>query len=113
MGTGCPCFGCSEKGVGFTKPLPEQASLKYFTPAGVTFKGDEGKPRAGGGALCLTPSTAYPPISPTEGHSATTAAGGLVAGLAGLAVGAGAVTAMKLGKEKSGPGAETAETKKD
>ena len=30
-----------------------------------------------------------------------------VAGLAGVAVGAGAVTAMKLGKEKSDPGAET------
>jgi hypothetical protein len=31
---------------------------------------------------------------------------GLAAGLAGLAVGAGAVTAMKLGKKKSEPGAE-------
>ena len=42
-----------------------------------------------------------------EGHGATTAAVAAVAGLAGLAVGAGAVTAMKLGKEKSDSGAET------
>jgi len=106
VGTGCPCFGCSEKGVGFTKPIPEQASLKFFTPAGVPFQGSEGI-RPGGGAMCLTPSTAYPPISVSEGHGATTAAVAVAAGLAGLAVGAGAVTALKLGKKESPEGVET------
>jgi hydrogenase small subunit len=105
VGTGCPCFGCSEKGVGFTKPIPEQASLAHFTAAGLPL--EEGKVRVGGGELRLTPPTAFAPIEAPEGHGATTAAVGLVAGLAGLAVGAGAVTAMKLGKDKSDPGAET------
>lgn len=107
VGTGCPCFGCSEKGVGFTKPIPEQASLWHFTPAGVPL--EEGKPRIGGGELRLTPPTAFAPIEAAEGHGATTAAVGVVAGLAGLAVGAGAVTAMKLGKKESKAGAETKE----
>ena len=106
MGTGCPCFGCSEKGVGFTKPIPEQASLAHFTPAGLPLE-EGGKVRVGGGELRLTPPTAFAPIEAPEGHGITTAAVGLAAGLAGLAVGAGAVTAMKLGKEKSDPGAET------
>ncbi len=106
MGTGCPCFGCSEKGVGFTKPIPEQASLAHFTPGGLPLE-EGGKVRVGGGELRLTPPTAFAPIEAAEGHGATTAAVAAVAGLAGLAVGAGAVTAMKLGKEKSDPGADT------
>jgi hydrogenase small subunit len=106
VGTGCPCFGCSEKSVGFTKPIPEQASLAHFTPAGLPL-GEEEKARAGGGELRLTPPTAFAPIEAPGGHGVTTAAVGLAAGLAGLAVGAGAVTAMKLRQEKSDPGAET------
>ncbi|MEW6659189.1 MAG: hydrogenase small subunit [Thermodesulfobacteriota bacterium] len=106
VGTGCPCFGCSEKGVGFAKPIPEQASLKYFTPAGVPFQGTEGI-RSGGGSVCLTPSTAYPPIAPPEGHGPTTAAVAVASGLAGLAVGAGAVAALKLGKKEPSDAPET------
>ncbi len=105
-GTGCPCFGCSEKGVGFTKPIPEQASLEYFTPAGLPLEGAGGV-RVGGGQLRLTPPTAFAPVEVSEGHGVTTAAVGLAAGLAGLAVGAGAVIAMKLGKEKSETGDKT------
>ncbi len=105
VGTGCPCFGCSEKGVGFTKPIPEQASLAHFTPAGLPLD-EGGKVRVGGGELRLTPPTAFAPVEAAEGHGATTAAVAVAAGLAGLAVGAGAVTAMKLGKEKADTGAE-------
>lgn len=107
MGTGCPCFGCSEKGVGFTKPIPEPASLGHFTPAGLPLEEEGGKVRVGGGELRLTSPTAFAPIEAPQGHGVTTAAVGLAAGLAGLALGAGAVTAMKLGKEKSDSGAET------
>lgn len=32
VGTGHPCFGCSEEGVGYTKPIHEQAEVKTFTP---------------------------------------------------------------------------------
>lgn len=107
VGTGCPCFGCSEKGVGFTKPIPEQASLAHFTPAGLPLEDEGGKVRVGGGQLRLTSPTAFAPIEAAQGHGVSTAAVGLAAGLAGLALGAGAVTAMKLGKEKSDSGAET------
>ena len=32
VGTGHPCFGCTEKGVGFTKPVHQQASVFNVTP---------------------------------------------------------------------------------
>ncbi len=107
VGTGCPCFGCSEKGVGFTKAIPEQASLAYFTPAGLPLEKEGGKVRVGGGELRLTPPTAFAPVTAPEGHGATVTAVGIAAGLAGLAAGAAGMAALKLGKEKSDPGAET------
>ena len=61
----------------------------------------------GGGELRLTPPTAFAPIEATEGHGASTAAVAVVAGLAGIAAGAAAVTALKLGQEKSDTGTET------
>ncbi len=100
VGTGAPCFGCSEKGVGFTKPIVSQASLEYFTPAGLPFKTEEGKPvRPGGGVLRLTPPDTYPPIEVKEGHGSSATTVGVLAGLAGAALGAGAVAAVKLGKQ--------------
>jgi hydrogenase small subunit len=108
VGTGCPCFGCSEKGVGFTAPIVSLADLGHFTPAGKPYKAEEGGPqRVGGGALRLTPPDTYAPIEAQEGHGASTVAVAAAAGLAGVAVGAAAVTAMKLGKEKSDSGAES------
>jgi hydrogenase small subunit len=79
VGTGSPCFGCSEKGVGFTAALAAQASLKKFTPPDV----------------CA-------PVEVKEGGGAGLATVGVLAGLAGAALGAGAVTAMKLGKAEPG-----------
>jgi len=32
VGTGHPCFGCTEKGVGFTKPVHQQAAVFTATP---------------------------------------------------------------------------------
>ncbi|MFH1076771.1 MAG: hydrogenase small subunit [Pseudomonadota bacterium] len=79
VGTGHPCFGCSEKGVGFTKPLFSCASLHLVTP----------------------PDT-YPPLFVEQGKGMTTGAGVAIAAVAGAAVGAGAVIANKLGKEEQG-----------
>jgi hydrogenase small subunit len=100
VGTGCPCFGCSEKEVAFTKPIASQASLDHFTPEGLLYKTESGNTvRPGGGVLRLTPPDTYAPIHTQEGHGASTAAVGVLAGLAGAAIGAGAVAASKLGKQ--------------
>ena len=45
VGTGHPCFGCSEKGVGFTMPLHSPARPKYITPPSLfteVYPGKEG-----------------------------------------------------------------------
>ncbi|GAB4484791.1 MAG: hydrogenase small subunit [Thermodesulfovibrionales bacterium] len=77
VGTGHPCFGCTEKGVGFTLPLHSPARPKYVTP----------------------PST-FPAADANASKGATIAGVAVVAGLAGAAIGAGAVTAKKLGKDE-------------
>uniref|UniRef100_A0A7V4G905 Twin-arginine translocation signal domain-containing protein n=1 Tax=Desulfobacca acetoxidans TaxID=60893 RepID=A0A7V4G905_9BACT len=111
VGTGSPCFGCSEKTVAFTAPIAAQASLKFFTPTGGPSELEQREPaRPGGSVLSITPPTTYPPIHPQEGAGPSTAAVGLVAGLAGAAIGAAAATAVTLGKkEKSGSGSEARE----
>ena len=101
MGTGCPCFGCSEKGVGFTEAIPAQASLQFVAPPIPAYEAAEGgQVRLGGRALRLTPPETYAPIEAPKGHGPSAAAVGLVAALAGAALGAGAVTAVKMGKGK-------------
>jgi len=35
VGTGHPCFGCVEEGVGFTKHVHEQSEVKTFTPGSI------------------------------------------------------------------------------
>ncbi len=79
VGTGHPCFGCTEEGVGFTKGLHELSELKTVTPP-ITFPG----------------------ISEDNGQGVTTGAAALAAGIAGAAVGAGAVIASRLGKGDDG-----------
>lgn len=61
---GHPCFGCSEKGVGFTSPLHSPARPKY-----------------------VTPPTLFAAAEPEPGTGATS----LAAAVAGAAIGAGAV----------------------
>lgn len=76
VGVGHPCFGCTEKGIGFTKGIHEQAAPKY-----------------------VTPPLGYPDIAPEQGKGATVAGAALVAGVAGIAIGAGAMMAKNLGKK--------------
>jgi hydrogenase small subunit len=100
--TGSPCFGCSEKGVGFTLPLVEMASLDHFTPTGLPSTSEQdAKARAGGRLLRLTPPDTYAPIEVQQGKGPSAASVGVLAGLAGAAVGAGAVVAAKLGNNNS------------
>lgn len=75
VGTGHPCFGCTEQGIGFTKPLHAMASV-----------------------LTVTPPTAFPPVGESKGHGASVGSAALVGGVAGAAVGACAVLASRLAK---------------
>lgn len=75
VGTGHPCFGCTEQGVGFTKPIHAMAKV-----------------------LTVTPPTAFPRVGEEKGHGITPGAAALVGALGGAAVGAGAVLASRLGK---------------
>lgn len=75
VGTGHPCFGCTEEGVGFTKDIHQLADLKT-----------------------VTPPTTYPGISENNGEGASTGAVALTAGITGAIVGAGGVIASRLGK---------------
>jgi hydrogenase small subunit len=68
VGTGHPCFGCVEQGVAFHKPIHALAEVK-----------------------ALAPPTAFPEIGATKGEGITPGAAAVVAGAAGLALGAGAV----------------------
>lgn len=75
VGTGHPCFGCTEQGVGFTKPIHSLANL-----------------------LTVTPPTAYPRVAEQKGQGVTPGAAALTGAVAGAAIGAGAVLATRLGK---------------
>ncbi len=86
VGTGHPCFGCTEKGVGFSIPLHTQADV-----------------------LLMTPSADPAPIVFDRGNGATTGAAALAAGAAGVAVGAGAVLAKNLAKQGSSKGTSSGE----
>lgn len=75
VGTGHPCFGCTEPGVGFFKPLHSLAIPKS-----------------------VAPPSQYPGINEQRGSGLGYAATALAAGVAGAALGAGAVVQSKLGK---------------
>lgn len=68
VGIGHPCFGCTEEGVGFTKPLHALAKVKTYAPP-----------------------SAFPAVDATKGQGVSPAAVAIIAGAAGLAVGAGAM----------------------
>lgn len=90
VGTGHPCFGCTEQGVGFTKPIHALADLESVTPPLAFAAVDQ--PKGVG-------------ISPTSAG---------VAGVAiGAAVGAGAVMASRLGKVELIPEKKKKKKKKD
>lgn len=75
VGTGHPCIGCTEEGVGFTKPIHELAKLQSVTP----------------------PMQFARPVE-EQGQGATFATAGVAALVGGLAIGAGLKLADNLGK---------------
>ncbi len=77
VGVGHPCFGCTEKGIGFTKGVHQLADVKTHTPP-----------------------NEFPLIEDRQtGSGATAGAAALVGAVVGAALGATAVAAGKLGKE--------------
>ncbi|CAG4883079.1 hydrogenase 2, small subunit [Georgfuchsia toluolica] len=74
VGCGHPCIGCTEKGVGFTKPIHSVARM-----------------------LNVAPPLQYPRIVEEQGKGASFAAAAALAAIAGAAVGGGAMLARNLG----------------
>ena len=79
MGTGHPCFGCVEEGVGFTIPQFTEAVIEN-----------------------ITPSAEHPPIQTTRGGGISKGAAALLGGIGGAAIGAGAVAAKRMGDKDKG-----------
>jgi len=79
VGVGHPCFGCSEEGVGFNKPLFSLAELKT-----------------------VEPPTTFPAIDDREGSSGIGAGAAALAGAAvGAVVGAAAMGGKKLDEKEN------------
>ena len=77
VGIGAPCFGCTEKGVGFTKPIHALANL-----------------------VSQTPPSLYPSVDGARGNGASPGAAGLVGGIVGVALGAGAMFVKDMAQER-------------
>ena len=76
VGTGHPCIGCTEQGIGFEKPIHALANL-----------------------MSVTSPNSFPRIVEEQGNGVTIGAAALVAGAAGVALGASIAMAKNLGKE--------------
>lgn len=79
VGTGHPCFGCTEEAVGFKVPLHTHAEVSD-----------------------ITPDAAHAPIEMKHGQGLSAGAAGVVGGIAGVAIGAGAMVAKQLGESEKG-----------
>jgi hydrogenase small subunit len=75
VGTGHPCIGCTEKGVGFSKPIHALADLKN-----------------------VVPPVGYSRIYEEQGKGVTFASAAALAAIAGAAAGGTAMLARNLGK---------------
>jgi hydrogenase small subunit len=73
VGTGHPCFGCTEKHSGFNKPLHALAEVKTFAPP-----------------------TAFPEVGARKGEGITPAAAAIAAGAIGVAVGAAGMAMARM-----------------
>ncbi len=89
VGTGHPCFGCTEQGVGFTKPIHALAEVKS-----------------------VVPPQAYPSVDQSKGQGVTATTAGIVGVAAGTAAGATAVMMSRLGKVELIPEKKTRKNKK-
>lgn len=74
VGCGHPCIGCSEKGVGFEKPIHQVALVKN-----------------------VTPSLQFPDVAEEKGNGASFASAAAATALAGAAAGAAAMLTRNLG----------------
>jgi len=75
VGTGHPCFGCTEEGVGFTKPIHSLAEVES-----------------------VTPPLAFAAVDQPKGQGVTPGAAAVIGAAAGAAVGATAVLMSRIGK---------------
>ena len=73
VGTGHPCFGCTEKATAFRKPLHALATVKT-----------------------LTPPTAFPQVDAAKGQGVSIGAAATVGVVGGLVVGAGAMLLKQM-----------------
>ncbi len=90
VGCGHPCIGCTEQGVGFTKPIHTLARVKNIEPPAV-----------------------YPGIHEKQGQGASLGAAAVLAAVAGAAVGAGAMVARNLGRSHDSEPAGSADDAKE
>lgn len=90
VGTGHPCIGCTEKGIGFAKPIHALAELKT-----------------------VVPPVGFPRIVEEQGKGASIGAIALTAAIAGAAAGAGAMLAKNLGKDVKVDEGETAKKQEE
>lgn len=79
VGTGHPCFGCTEEGIGFTIPLHTTSDIGIVTPA-----------------------AEHAPIQTQRGAGISKGSAALLGGIAGAAIGVGAVVAKRLGDKDKG-----------
>ena len=77
VGMGAPCFGCSEKNVGFTEALHSPARLDN---------------------LDITPPNLFPGVDGGGGKGITTGAAAVPAGVVGVAIGVGLATSKGVGQ---------------
>lgn len=86
VGTGHPCFGCTEEDVAFTKPLHQQAEVKKVVPPAF-----------------------YPHIVEEKGKGWTIGGAAVVGAAAGVAAGAGAMMAKEVRKQDEEEANESSE----
>jgi hydrogenase small subunit len=79
VGTGHPCIGCTEKGIGFAKPIHALAELQNQRPP-----------------------LGYPRVVEEQGTGATLASSAVLVGVAAAAAGAGFKLVGNLGKTEEG-----------
>ena len=85
VGCGHPCIGCTEQGIGFSKPIHMLSKVKNAEPP-----------------------QQYPRIVEEQGVGATFGSAAVLAAVAGAAAGAGAMVARNLGLSHQAEEAERA-----
>ncbi|MGE5307438.1 MAG: hypothetical protein ACM3KG_00295, partial [Hyphomicrobiales bacterium] len=83
VGTGAPCYGCTEKETAFRKPIHALATVKS-----------------------LTPPNAFPQVGAPGGQGMSVGAAVTVAAVAGVVVGAGAMLLKEMTDKPEKPGEE-------